>query len=100
MIKHIVMWKLKENALGNTKEANALTIKKQLEDLVGTITEIKSLEVGINFNPSEAAFDVVLYSEFENEESLNSYMKHPLHVKVADFVSQVRENRVVVDYQV
>lgn len=100
MIKHIVMWKLKEFAEGKDKVENANIIKASLEDLQDKINEIKFIEVGININNSAQAYDIVLYSHFENMEDLNIYQKHPLHVKVADFVGKVREERVVVDYEI
>ncbi|MGL5244279.1 MAG: Dabb family protein [Sarcina sp.] len=33
-------------------------------------------------------------------EDLNSYQKHPEHVKVGEFISKVRDGRVVVDYEI
>lgn len=48
MLKHIVMWKLKEFAEGKTKAENALIMKESLERLVGIVPEIISLQVGIN----------------------------------------------------
>lgn len=100
MLKHIVMWKLKENAEGNTKPENAEIMKAQLEALCSKIEVIKVLEVGINFNESAAAFDVALYSEFENEEALSIYQKHPEHIKVGEFVGKVVEARAVADYNI
>ena len=47
MLKHIVMWKLKEFAEGKTKAENALIMKESLERLVGIVPEIISLQVGI-----------------------------------------------------
>lgn len=98
MLKHIVMWKLKETAEGKNKLENALVMKEMLESLPGRISEIGSLEVGININPTDAAYDVVLYSEFRDEVALSAYQEHPEHVKVADFVAKIREERAVVDY--
>ena len=100
MIKHIVMWKLKDFAAGADKEQNAKKLKETLEALEGVIEEIKSIEVGLNFNPSPAAFDVVLYSAFENREGLEAYQKHPEHVKIVDFVGEIRSDRAVVDYEI
>ena len=54
--------------------------------------------MGVNFGNSDAAYDLALCSEFESKEDLYSYQKHPEHVKVADFVKKVCENRVVSDY--
>lgn len=99
MIKHIVMWKLKEEALGKSKNENALELKQTLEALKGVIEELKEVEVGINFNPSDAAFDVVLYSAFENKEGLEAYQKHPEHQKIVSFVGEIRTDRAVVDYE-
>jgi hypothetical protein len=100
MLKHIVMWKLKETAEGKNKLENVLLMKRMLESLPGRIPEIEFLEVGVNANHSDAAYDVVLYSEFRDEAALYAYQEHPEHVKVADFVAKVREERVVVDYLV
>lgn len=99
MIKHIVMWRLKESADNATKKENAERLKEKLESLKDKIDEIKKIEVGININPSESAFDVVLYSEFEDPEALNNYQNHPEHKKIVDFVSRIRTDRCVVDYE-
>ncbi|NTW58261.1 MAG: Dabb family protein [Nitrospirae bacterium] len=98
MLKHIVLFKLRENAESASKEANAKKIKRDLESLKGVIPQIRHMEVGINCIPGDAAYDVAIYSEFANEADLSIYAKHPEHVKVAEFVGKVRESRVVVDY--
>lgn len=100
MIKHIVAWKLKNEAEGNNKDKNAKIIKERLESLKDVIKEIKKIEVGININTSNMAYDVVLYSEFESIEDLERYQKHPEHISVAEFVGKVKEDRIVVDYEV
>jgi len=100
MIKHIVMWRLKDYAAGAAKEENALKLKDSLESLTDKIGSLKAVEVGINFNPSPAAFDVVLYSEFDDEEGLQAYQNHPEHLKIVDFVGEIRVDRAVVDYVV
>lgn len=100
MIKHIVMWKLKEEALGNSKKENALLIKDKLEALRGQIPEILDLEVGIDFLESEQSYDIVLVSTFASKEALDIYQKHPKHVEVGAFVGEVRLTRTVVDYEV
>ena len=100
MIKHIVLWKLKDHAEGADKNQNAQKMKSALEALKSKIPQIRHIEVGINFIPSDAAYDVALYSEFANEKDLDIYQKHPEHLKVADLVAKVREQRVVVDYKI
>ncbi|EEH97499.1 hypothetical protein CSBG_01125 [Clostridium sp. 7_2_43FAA] len=100
MIKHIVMWKLKENAEDNTKEINSLEIKRQIESLKGRIDKVLELEVGINFEESSQAYDVVLYSTFHSKDDLNYYQNNEEHLKVVNFIKKVIEERIVVDYEV
>lgn len=101
MIKHIVMWKLKEQALGASKKENAKIIKEKLENLVGIVDEIKSLEVGINTDTGDdMAYDACLISEFENIDALNRYKVHPEHKKVSAFVKEVRISRATVDFEI
>ncbi len=68
MIKHIVAWKLKETAHGNSKKENALIIKEKLESLNGKIEGLVKLEVGIDFSNTENSSDLVLYSEFKTKK--------------------------------
>ncbi|GAG40558.1 unnamed protein product [marine sediment metagenome] len=100
MVKHIVMWNLKESAEGRSKDENIQEMKARLEGLKDKIGEIKFLEVGINFNETGDAFDMVLYTEFENREALDIYQNHPEHIRVRDFVRGVRLARKVVDYEI
>ncbi len=95
MIKHIVMWRLKEE----NKEENAKQMKIKLEALINHVPQIKKIEVGIDFNKSDQAFDVVLYSEFETAEDLDAYQEDPIHKEAAAFVKQVVTQRAVVDYE-
>ncbi|MGL5380727.1 Dabb family protein [Clostridium sp.] len=96
MIKHIVMWKLKSDL--ESKESVALEIKEKIEGLKDLVKEIEKIEVGINIENSKDSYDVVLYSEFKDKEGLDIYQNHSEHLKVAKFISSVRESRKVVDY--
>ena len=98
MIKHIVMWTVKDTE--KRKEENVALLKEKLMALPSLIPEIKGYEVGINLVESAAAFDVVLISEFESWQDLDTYRDHPEHVKVAKFIGTVRDSRAVVDYEV
>ena len=93
MTKHIVMWKIAD------KEKNAPVIKKGLEGLKGKIEGLVDIEVGVNTNSSDAAFDVVLYSVFTTQDALDGYQQNPLHLEVAGFVRSVALERRVVDYE-
>jgi hypothetical protein len=98
MIRHIVLWKLKENAECGDRAHNAQKMKAELEALKTKIPQLRHIEVGLNCIASDASYDVALYSSFDSEKDLELYQKHPEHVKVADFIATVRESRVVVDY--
>jgi len=98
MIKHIVMWKLKAFAEGEDKAENAIRMKEILEALPAKIPEIKRFEVGIDVSGSESAYDVVLYAEFDSVNALESYQENDDHLKAAEFIQKVREDRAAVDY--
>ena len=100
MIKHIVMWDIREEYEGKSREQLIEQLKQALESLKDKIPQIRSIEVGANLNSSEAACDVVLYSEFGSAADLETYQKHPEHMKVAKLVSNIRTSRHVVDYEV
>lgn len=101
MIKHIVLWKLKDQAEGKTKLENAQRLKKELENLNGIIPGLIRLEVGINlYGNSDDDSDVILYSEFENIDALENYYPHPEHVKIKPFAQAIRSERRVIDYEV
>jgi hypothetical protein len=100
MIKHIILWRLKDFAEGSTKQENMLKVKKMLEEMRGKIPGMLKLEVGLNFESSDSASDISLYTEFESREALDAYQIHPVHIKVKEFIPLVRTERRVVDYEV
>ena len=95
MIKHIVMWTIKDN---DDKLKNMEQMKMLLENLKNKIDIAFSLEVGINEVQSPGACDIVLNSEFESLEDLNKYATHPSHMEVVEFIKSVCETRHAVDY--
>lgn len=100
MVKHIVMWKLRDQAEGASREENARKLKSTLEALTGKIKQIVELEVGFQMKPDESAYDVVLVTSFQTREDLDLYQKHPDHQVVAAFVKKIVSDRKVVDYEV
>ena len=99
MIKHIVMFKLKDSAEGQDKSENAGRLKALLESLKENIPAVKCLEVGMNIGKSASASDVVLYSEFDDMRALEYYRDHPEHIKAVEFITKVCSERRVVDYE-
>lgn len=97
MVKHIVVWRLADTE-NKTKIANEM--KAALEALKDKIDEIIDLEVGINFNDSEFASDIVLVSTFESKEALDAYIVHPEHKAVgANYVRPNVSERRVIDFE-
>ncbi|MCX7615729.1 MAG: Dabb family protein [Clostridiales bacterium] len=99
MVKHVVMWQLKESAHGNTKQKNAILIKEKLEALRGKIPGMLKIEVGTDFSQTETSADVILYSEFASKKDLDNYQQHPEHKAVMPFILEARLERKMVDYE-
>lgn len=100
MIKHIVLWKLAEEADGHSRAENLRRMKSAIEAMRDVVPGIVELEVGIDFEGSDAAWDIALYSAFQTREALDAYQVHPEHEKVKQLVAAVRTDRAVVDYVV
>jgi len=96
MIKHIVMWKFKDE----TTEADKLEMKRRLEALKGVVPTLVNIEIGLNFSPCAPAKDMVLSTEFQTVEDLKAYANHPEHQKVVAFVKPFVAERAVVDYEI
>ncbi len=100
MIKHIVMFRLKESALGRNKNENLQELKILLESPQEKNPVVNCIEVGINMGKSASASDIALYSEFDDMQELENYRIHPEHVKVVDYIDKVCSERRVADYEV
>jgi len=82
----------------STKEDVSAKVKKMLEELPKQISELNRMEVGLNVNTKPSDFDLVLTSDFDDENGLNAYREHPEHQKVLDYLQSVMEKATVVDY--
>ncbi|MHB1135574.1 MAG: Dabb family protein [Coriobacteriia bacterium] len=100
MIKHIVAWRFKDEALGVTKAENLARAKSALEALRESVPSVRHLEVGLDVGVAHDSWDIVIYSEFDDREGLGAYQVHPEHVKVAQLIGEMREIRAAVDYEV
>ena len=83
MVKHIILWTLKDELSAEENEQVKRGIKEGLEGLAGKIPGMVDIKVNINGLPSSNA-DLMLDSTFESEEALKGYAVHPEHVAVAD----------------
>jgi stress responsive alpha/beta barrel protein len=97
MVKHIVFWQIKEDL---DTEGVFEEMKIRVEAMNGQVPGLIKVELGQDFNGSEVAYDVALYSELINKEALAVYQGHPLHLHVKEFIGAVTSARCVVDYEV
>ena len=99
MVKHIILWQLKEELTADEKERIKAEIKAGLESLQGKIPGLITIKVNTNGLASSNA-DLMLDSCFEDEASLKGYAVHPEHVKVADEkVRPFTKTRICLDYE-
>lgn len=83
MVKHIILWKLKEDLSEEQKAAVKAEIKEGLEGLAGKVPGLLDIKVNINPLPS-SNMDLMLDSTLESFDALKAYAVHPAHVAVAD----------------
>ncbi|MCX6231957.1 MAG: Dabb family protein [Bacteroidetes bacterium] len=99
MIRHIVMWKLKNFENPEIKAFNEKKLKDELYHLKKEIVQIKALNVGFNLNPDNE-YDMVLEMEFDNLNDLMTYQIHPAHLKVVEFLKTIRDLKAAVDFEI
>ncbi|MBQ9085803.1 MAG: Dabb family protein [Clostridia bacterium] len=100
MIRHVVMWKLKECAEGKTKRENLEYIRELLYSLPPLIPQIKHMEIAFDLSGTDASMDLMLLTEFNSMDDLRTYAVHPEHLKVSDYVKKAVEVRAVLDCEI
>ena len=99
MVKHVILWKLREEITGDAREKVLCEMKENLEALVGKVPGLLRLEI-VTVPLASSNADVMLDSELKDEESLKGYQSHPAHVAVADmYVRPFTEVRLCMDYE-
>ena len=99
MVKHIILWQLKDEFSEAEKAHIKAEIKSGLESLVGKIPGLLSVQVQIEGLASSNA-DLMLDSAFEDEAALKLYATHPEHVAVADGkVRPYTKTRLCLDFE-
>ena len=84
MVKHIILWRLKDELTADEKAKVKQEIKAGLEGLAGRIPGLLSIEVNVDGRLDSSNADVMLDSTFVDEAALKAYAVHPEHVAVAD----------------
>ena len=100
MVKHMILWKLKDEFTEEQKADIRAGIKEGLEGLAGQIPGMIDISVRTEYLPTSTV-DVMLDTTFESVEALKNYSTHPKHVAVSD--SKVRPYTAVrscIDYEI
>ena len=99
MVRHIILWTLKDELSAEEKTAAKKRIKEGLEGLKGKVPGIIEIKVHTEGLPGSNA-DIMLDSSFENEDALKGYAVHPEHVSVAEnIVRPFSKTRTCLDFE-
>ena len=83
MVKHIILWRLRDDLAPEEKQHVKQDIKAGLEGLAGRIPGLLSIKVNVDGRLDSSNADIMLDSTFTDEASLKAYAVHPEHVAVA-----------------
>lgn len=94
MIKHIVLYKLREDTQENRK-----ALVNKFMSMQGKIPQLKSIQSGSDVLNSFRSFNVALICEFENIDDMKIYIDCPVHCEVKEYVGNVVEQSKCVDFE-
>lgn len=101
MVRHVILWKLREDLTAEEMDKVRKEAKEHLEGLVGVVPGLKEMHININPLPSTKNCDMMLDALLESEDALKGYSGNPNHVKVADtYVRPFTAQRTCFDYEV
>lgn len=100
MVKHVILWKLKEELSDSEKIHIKANMKAELEGLKGKVPGL--VDIVVQTEPlSSSNAEVMLDSTMEDENALKGYAVHPEHVRVADtYVRPYTQVRMCMDYSI
>lgn len=99
MIRHIVMFKLKDFKSESEKLAASKEVIKRLDELPEKISLIRKYEAGIDVRKLAWSFDIVLNMDFDTMADLDAYTIHPAHKAFIEFNKDYSVDKVSIDFQ-
>lgn len=94
MVRHIVLFKLKDNSQQMIDQT-----KQVLLSMVGKVPQIRDIEVGCDFLHSERSYDIGLIVTLDDAKALDDYQADPYHCEVVKkHMHAVRESSIAIDY--
>ena len=100
MIRHIVMFKLKDFATEAEKMAAAVEVKNRLDELPLKIGVIRRYKAGIDVRKLSWSYDIVLEMDFDSLADLDAYTIHPVHQEFIMFNKDYSIDKACIDYEV
>lgn len=96
MIRHIVFFSFKTNVSDQRRELFAT----ELRALKYSISQVKELDVAFDVGRKGNSYDLVLDSQFDSMEDVDTYQGHPAHVMVLGSVASLCEKTAKVDFEI
>jgi hypothetical protein len=94
MIVNNLLIKLKDNSKEKLEEA-----KNVLLGLKGNIPVLVDSRVEVDINAGKSPYDIMLINSFNSPDDLQIYLKHPVHVKVAEYIVPAMEKTASLCYE-
>ena len=99
MIRHIVMFRLREFGTPEEKTKAIKTVREELLSMKKKIDVIREFEVGVNFTVDNSSFDLMINSTFESRDALKAYQVHPDHKAFILFNKDYSVKKAIFDYE-
>ena len=101
MVKHVILWQLKDELTAEEKVTVKAEMKEALEGLVGKIPGLLDVKVYTEGLESSKNAEIMLDTTFTDEAALKTYAVHPEHVAVADGkVRPFTKYRACLDFEI
>jgi len=99
MVRHIVLWRLHEEAKRTAWSAQASCVGPLVRAMRAQVRGLLRLELALNQTDAADAADLLLFSEFESWDALRAYETHPLHDELRILIGALRSERRVLNYE-
>jgi len=98
MVKHIVMWKFRDDVSPEQKEKLRSELPADFAALVDKVPSLKAVKF-ISYPLSSSTHDMALMTEHDDAEGLAAYSAHPEHQALANAkVRPFTTERAALDY--
>ena len=97
MIRHIVMWKLTDEAKNSNLQVFVADLQSKFKALIGLVDGLMEIELGLTYEASD--YPLVLCCKFTSKEALEGYQVHPAHLAIKDCIKKNTSARIAADYE-